>query len=221
MEIIAHIYNGYETKFGVPRQGGIVNNVLSEIVFVKKYRDPDALRGLEDFSHIWVLWAFSEAEYDHFSPTVRPPRLGGNKRVGVFATRSPYRPNSIGMSVLKLDKITYDPTRGPVITVCGADMRNGTPIYDIKPYLPEFDSIPDAHGGFADSTREHSVKVTFPNELYCKMPEDTAKAVTAILSHDPKPSYQHDDRVYGMRFSGYEIKFTYTDSGITVVDIEN
>ncbi|MBQ7822293.1 MAG: tRNA (N6-threonylcarbamoyladenosine(37)-N6)-methyltransferase TrmO [Clostridia bacterium] len=220
MEIIAHIYNGFETKFGVPRQAGIVNDVVSEIVFEKKFRIPEAFRGLEDFSHIWVLWSFSEAICGEFSPTVRPPRLGGNKRMGVFATRSPFRPNSIGMSALKLEKITFDPERGPVLTVLGADMKNGTPIYDIKPYLPGFDSIPDAVGGFADSTRSHSAEVIFPDKLYNKLPSDIARAVKAILSHDPKPSYRHDDRIYGMEYSGYEIKFTYTNDKIEVVDIK-
>ena len=219
MKTIAHIYNGFETKFGIPRQGGIVESVRSEIVFEKKYRNPDAIRGLEEYSHVWLLWKFSDAERDEFSPTVRPPRLGGNKRVGVFATRSPFRPNPIGLSVVKLDKIEFDRDRGPVLTVLGADIKNGTPIYDIKPYIPTFDSIPYATGGFTDLTRDHSVKVDFPEEIKNSLDADTAKAIEGLLSHDPKPSYQHDERVYGMKYNGYEVKFTYNDDGIVVIEV--
>ncbi|MBQ4136674.1 MAG: tRNA (N6-threonylcarbamoyladenosine(37)-N6)-methyltransferase TrmO [Clostridia bacterium] len=219
MKPVAYIYNGFETKFGVPRQGGIVNEVVSRIVFEKEYRVPEAFRGLEDFSHIWVLWKFDEAERNEFSPTVRPPRLGGNKRVGVFATRSPFRPNPIGLSVLKLEKIELDTPDGPVLTVLGADMKNGTPIYDIKPYLPEFDSIPDAVAGFAEKTRKHSVNVDLPDTVAQGITEKEAQTIKAILSHDPKPSYIHDDRIYGMVYGGREIKFTYTDNKITVVEI--
>lgn len=219
MKTIAHIYNGFETKFGIPRQGGIVESVRSEIVFEKKYRNPDAIRGLEEYSHVWLLWKFSDAERDEFSPTVRPPRLGGNKRVGVFATRSPFRPNPIGLSVVKLDKIEFDRDRGPVLTVLGADIKNGTPIYDIKPYIPTFDSIPNATGGFTDLTRDHSVKVDFPEEIKSSLDADTAKAIEGLLSHDPKPSYQHDERVYGMKYNGYEVKFTYAKDGIVVVEV--
>lgn len=219
MKTIAHIYNGFETKFGIPRQGGIVESIRSEIVFEKKYRNPDALRGLEEYSHVWLLWKFSDAERDEFSPTVRPPRLGGNKRVGVFATRSPFRPNPIGLSVVKLDKIEFDRDRGPVLTVLGADIKNGTPIYDIKPYIPTFDSIPNATGGFTDLTRDHSVKVDFPEEIKSSLDADTAKAIEGLLSHDPKPSYQHDERVYGMKYDGYEVKFSYTEQGIKVIEI--
>lgn len=219
MKTIAHIYNGFETKFGIPRQGGIVDSVRSEIVFEKKYRNPDALRGLEEYSHVWLLWKFSDAERDEFSPTVRPPRLGGNKRVGVFATRSPFRPNPIGLSVVKLDKIEFDRDRGPVLTVLGADIKNGTPIYDIKPYIPTFDSIPNATGGFTDLTRDHSVKVDFPDKLKSSLDTDMAKAIEGLLSHDPKPSYQHDGRLYGMKYDGYEVKFTYKNDKIIVVEI--
>lgn len=219
MKTIAHIYNGFETKFGIPRQGGIVDSVRSEIVFEKKYRNPDALRGLEEYSHVWLLWKFSDAERDEFSPTVRPPRLGGNKRVGVFATRSPFRPNPIGLSVVKLDKIEFDRDRGPVLTVLGADIKNGTPIYDIKPYIPTFDSIPNATGGFTDLTRDHSVKVDFPEELKSSLDTYTAKAIEGLLSHDPKPSYQHDGRIYGMKYDGYEVKFTYVENVIVVVEV--
>ena len=220
MKIIAHIYNGFKTKFGVPRQGGIVNEVVSEIVFEKKYRNPDAFRGLEGFSHIWVLWKFSDCEREDFSPTVRPPRLGGNRRVGVFATRSPFRPNPIGLSALKLEEITYDEKRGPVLTVRGADMKNGTPIYDIKPYIAAFDSIPDATDGFAQETCEHAVHVDIPDSVSNGLDTELTECIKALLAHDPKPSYQHDSRIYGMAYSDYEVKFVYTDTGIEVISIE-
>lgn len=220
MKIIARIYNGFESKFGVPRQAGIVNGVLSEIVFEKKYRNPDAFRGLEDFSHIWVLWEFSENEREKFSPTVRPPRLGGNRRVGVFATRSPFRPNPIGLSALKLESITYDEKRGPVLKVRGADMKNGTPIYDIKPYIAAFDSITDASDGFANETFEHSADVEISSEVTCGLDDSFVNALKEILAHDPRPSYQHDDRTYGMVYSGYEVKFKYEENTIKVLSID-
>ncbi len=220
MKIIARIYNGFESKFGVPRQAGIVNGVLSEIVFEKKYRSPDAFRGLEDFSHIWVLWEFSENEREKFSPTVRPPRLGGNRRVGVFATRSPFRPNPIGLSALKLESITYDEKRGPVLTVRGADMKNGTPIYDIKPYIAAFDSITDASDGFTNETFEHSADVEIPQEAANGLDGTFVNAIKEILAHDPKPSYQHDDRIYGMAYGGYEVKFKYEENTIKVLSID-
>lgn len=219
MRPIAHIHNGFETKFGVPRQSGIINEAMSEIVFEKEYSVREAFRGLEDFSHIWVIWEFSEAEREGFSPTVRPPRLGGNKRMGVFATRSPFRPNPLGLSVLKLDEIVYDKARGTILRVRGADMKNGTPIYDIKPYLPEFDSISQARGGFAEATTHHRVDVTLPQELCDTLDAKDIEIIRAILEHDPKPSYRHDDRIYGMRYAGYEVKFYYNDDGIVVTDI--
>lgn len=219
MRPIAHIHNGFETKFGVPRQSGIINEAVSEIVFEKEYSVREAFRGLEAFSHIWVIWEFSDAERDSFSPTVRPPRLGGNKRMGVFATRSPFRPNPLGLSVLKLDEIVYDKTRGTILRVRGADMKNGTPIYDVKPYLPEFDSIPQACGGFAEATAHHKVDVTLPQELCNELDANNVEIIRAILEHDPKPSYRHDDRIYGMRYAGYEVRFYYTDEGIVVSDI--
>ncbi len=220
MKIIARIYNGFESKFGVPRQSGIADTVKSEIVFESTYRNPDAVRGLEDFSHIWLIWNFSECERDKFSPTVRPPRLGGNRRVGVFATRSPYRPNPIGLTVVKLEKITFDDKRGPVLTVTGADLISGTPIYDIKPYLPEFDSIPSAVGGFAENTAAHSVEVEISENSASAVDETTLAEIVKLLAHDPKPSYKNEDgRVYGMRYAGYEIKFVYGDGKITVTEI--
>lgn len=222
MKIIAKIYNGFESKFGVPRQSGIADTVKSEIVFESTYRNPDAVRGLEDFSHIWLIWNFSECERDKFSPTVRPPRLGGNKRVGVFASRSPYRPNPIGLTVVKLEKITFDEKRGPVLTVTGADLMNGTPIYDIKPYLPKFDSIPSAVGGFADDTAAYSAEVEINEKAASAVDETTLAEIQKLLEHDPKPSYKNEDgRVYGMCYSGYEIKFTYENGKITVTEIVN
>ena len=204
MKIIAKIHNGFEDKFGVPRQSGIADTVKSEIVFEKEYRNPDAVRGLEDFSHIWLIWNFSECERDKFSPTVRPPRLGGNRRVGVFASRSPYRPNPIGLTVVKLEGITLDDKRGPVLTVTGADLMNGTPIYDIKPYLPNFDAIPTAVGGYAEETAAHSVEVIISEKAASAADSATLAEIIKLLEHDPKPSYKNEDgRVYGMRYSGY------------------
>ena len=220
MKIIARIYNGFESKFGVPRQSGIADTVSSEIVFEKAYRNPDAVRGLEDFSHIWLIWNFSECERDKFSPTVRPPRLGGNRRVGVFASRSPYRPNPVGLTVVKLEKITLDNKRGPVLTVTGADLMNGTPIYDIKPYLPQFDSVPSAVGGFAEDTAAYSAEVEITEKAASAADKATLAEIVKLLEQDPKPSYKNEDgRVYGMRYSGYEVKFTYSDGKITVTEI--
>lgn len=220
MKIIARIYNGFESKFGVPRQSGIADTVCSEIVFEKAYRNPDAVRGLEDFSHIWLIWNFSECERDKFSPTVRPPRLGGNRRVGVFASRSPYRPNPVGLTVVKLEKITLDNKRGPVLTVTGADLMNGTPIYDIKPYLPQFDSVPSAVGGFAEDTAAYSSEVEISEKAASAADKATLAEIVKLLEQDPKPSYKNEDgRVYGMRYSGYEVKFTYSDGRITVTEI--
>ena len=183
-------------------------------------RNPDAVRGLEDFSHIWLIWNFSECERDKFSPTVRPPRLGGNRRVGVFASRSPYRPNPIGLTVVKLEGITLDHKRGPVLTVTGADLMNGTPIYDIKPYLPNFDAIPTAVGGYAEETAAHYVEVIISEKAASAADNATLAEIVKLLEHDPKPSYKNEDgRVYGMRYSGYEVKFMYEGGTITVTDI--
>ena len=220
MKIIAKIYNGFETKFGVPRQSGIADRIRSEIVFEPEYRSLDALRGLEDFSHIWLIWNFSLSERDNWSPTVRPPRLGGNRRMGVFATRSPFRPNPIGLTAVKIEEIEYEKARGPVITVTGADLVNGTPIYDIKPYLPAFDSIPDAAGGFSEETQAHSAKVVFAPGTKDNISESIADDIEILLSGDPKPSYHNDKtRVYGMRYSGLEIKFVCSNGIITVTEI--
>lgn len=220
LKIIARAYSDFPTKFGVPRQSGIAENLLTEIVMEKEYRDASAFRGLEEFSHLWLLWQFSENLRDGWSPTVRPPRLGGNRRMGVFATRSPFRPNEIGLSSVKLERIEYTRDRGTVLIVSGADLINGTPIFDIKPYLAFTDSHPDAICGFAEETAEISAKVIIPENLEKKLPRDKADALRTVLENDPRPSYIEDtERVYGFPFSGYEIKFKAENGTITVTDI--
>ena len=220
MKIIARIQNDFSSKFGVPRQSGLAPSSLSRIVFEPEYRSADALRGLEDFSHLWLIWEFSEAKRDSWSPTVRPPRLGGNARMGVFATRSPFRPNPIGLSCVKLVDIRLHTEDGPVLTVSGADLMNGTPIFDIKPYLPYADSHPEASGGFAAGAWERQLQVDCPPELLCRIPEPQRQAVMEILAQDPRPSYQNDpDRVYGMAYGGMEIRFSVRDRRLTVKEI--
>ena len=209
MHIIARIRSDFPTKFGIPRQSGLVEELKATIVFEPEYRNPDALRGLEEFSHIWLIWQFSEAVRDKWSPTVRPPRLGGNTRMGVFATRSPFRPNAIGLSCVKLDSIEKDPRLGTVLVVSGADLMDGTPILDIKPYLPYADSRPEATGGFTGNVGGKVLEVDFPPELLAQVPEGKRGALIGVLSRDPRPSYQHDpDRVYGMAFGGWEVGFS-------------
>ncbi len=221
MKIIARIQNDFSSKFGVPRQSGLVPSSLSRIVFEPEYRSADALRGLEDFSHLWLIWEFSEAKRDGWSPTVRPPRLGGNARMGVFATRSPFRPNPIGLSCVKLVDIQLHTEEGPVLTVSGADLMNGTPIFDIKPYLPYADSHPEASGGFAAGAWERQLQVDCPPELLSRIPEPQRQAVLEILAQDPRPSYQNDpDRVYGMAYGGMDIRFSVRDRRLTVKDIK-
>lgn len=220
MKIIAHIYNDYTEKFGIPRQSGLVQDVCSVIVFEPEYRNPQALRGLEDFSHIWLLWEFSKAKLDNWLPTVLPPRLGGKTRMGVFATRSPFRPNPIGMSSVELVRIDMEDVRRPVLIVKGADMLNGTPIYDIKPYLSYTDSHPDAVCGFADRHKNDRLSVVFPQELLELLPSDKRNAILEILALDPRPSYQEDaQRRYGMAFAGYDIRFHVCGSVLTVVEV--
>ncbi len=219
MKPIGHIHTIYNTKFGVPRQAGVINYDTSVIVFEKKFSHPDAFRGLEEFSHIWVLWEFSECKDRDFSLTVRPPRLGGNKRVGVFASRSPFRPNSIGLSCVKLEKIVKDDEHGIVLYVSGADMMDNTPIYDIKPYLPYTDSHPDALGGYTETLSDKTLKVDISDELLARVPEDMKEVVLEVLSHDPRPSYQDDDRIYGMDLGDLNIKFSVKDLVLTVVSI--
>lgn len=220
MKIIGHIETDFKEKFGIPRQSGLVKESKGRILFEKEYNVHEAFRGLEDFSHIWVLWQFSEAIRENWSPTVRPPLLGGNKRMGVFATRSPFRPNSIGLSALKLDKVEFSSSEGVVLHVSGADLLDGTPIYDIKPYLPYADSIPDATGGFTENLEERKLDIVFPEELIKTVPEEKRTALKAVLEADPRPSYQNDpERVYGMNFGGYEVKFTVEKKTLTIKTI--
>ena len=217
---IAHISSPFPAKFGVPRQPGLVPSLKAEIIFEPEYRIPEALRGLEGYSHIWVIWEFSESVRDTWSPTVRPPRLGGNKRVGVFATRSPFRPNPIGLSVLELEKIELSTPNGPVIHVKGADLIDNTPIYDIKPYLPHIDSIPDAKAGFAGDVVSNKLSVVIPENLFELIPPAHRASIKAILEQDPRPGYQKDDtRKYGFFYADMEIKFIVQDSALTVTEI--
>ncbi len=221
MKIIARIYTPYKEKFGIPRQSGIADEITSKIVFEPEYRRREAFVGLSGYSHIWVIWNFSESERDSFSPTVRPPRLGGNKRVGVFATRSPFRPNPIGLSSLRLVKIEENETEGTVLYVKGADMLSGTPIYDIKPYLPFTDSHPDAKGGFADEVFDYEIEVVFPEKLLLKIKEELRAPLKKILSEDPRPSYKKDSqKEYGMLFDDYEIFFIVKEQILTVTRVE-
>ena len=220
MKTIARIHTDFPTKFGIPRQSGIIASLQATIVFEPEYRNPDAVRGLEDFSHIWLLWQFSEAVRDNWSPTVRPPRLGGNVRKGVFATRSPFRPNPIGLSSVKLEKVEIDPKFGPILHVSGADLMDGTPIYDIKPYIAYTDSHPEAVSGFATTPAEFLLEVVFPESLLQKVPENQRKSLIDVLAHDPRPQYQDDpDRIYGMAFGGMEVKFKVEERLLTVVEV--
>ena len=221
MRIIATIHTEFPTKFGIPRQSGIIESLQGTIVFEPDYRIPEAVRGLEEFSHLWLIWEFSEAKRDSWSPTVRPPRLGGNIRKGVFATRSPFRPNPIGLSSVKLEKIEMDPKLGPVLHVSGADLMDGTPIYDIKPYIVYTDSHPKAVSGFASQPAEYLLKVDFPEELLREIPEAQRESLIAVLAHDPRPQYQDDpERVYGMAFGKYEVRFKVDDLNLTVIEIK-
>ena len=223
MEItpIAHIRTDFGSKFGVPRQSGVVDELIARIVFEPAYRNPDALRGMEDFSHLWLIWHFSEVKQEGWSPTVRPPRLGGNTRMGVFATRSPYRPNPLGLSAVRIVSVDLHTPDGPVITVAGADLMDGTPIFDIKPYLAYADSHPDAKGGFIEGLTDRSVQVRCDEALLSPLPEETRKSLLAVLTHDPRPTYQNDpDRVYGMDFAGHNVRFTVADGVLTVVELD-
>ena len=217
LKVIAKIYTAHKEKFGIPRQSGMVN-LPAEIVFEPEYCDPNAVRGLDGFSHIWVLWQFSEAKCDGWQPTVRPPRLGGNKRMGVFATRSPFRPNSIGLSSLKLKSVELTADRGPVLHVTGADILDGTPIFDIKPYIAFCDSHPDAVCGFSEGYKEYKLKVKMPEDA--DLPDDLKQNIIDLLACDPRPSYQNDpERIYGLEVSGYSIKFTVNGETLTVVSV--
>ncbi len=221
MRCVARIRTDYNEKFGIPRQSGLVPEALGRIVFEPEFRSDDALRGLEGFSHIWLIWEFSESVKQDWSPTVRPPRLGGNVRMGVFATRSPFRPNPIGLSVVKLEEIRRGTADGTVLIVSGADLLDGTPILDIKPYVPYADSIPDARGGFASAAPDASLEVEFPEALLLKVPQEKRAALRAVLALDPRPRYQDDPaRVYGFRFAGLEIRFRVQADTLTVLSVE-
>ena len=217
MEIkpIAHIHTDFKEKFGIPRQSGRVPDLIGKIVFEPEYNNPEAIRGLENFSHIWLIFEFSEAEYKSGTMTVRPPRLGGNTRIGIFASRSPYRPNSLGLSCVKIEKIEQGS-----ITVSGVDILDGTPIYDIKPYIPYSDSISEAQGSYAEEEKEHSLTVEIPDELLKILPQDKQQSVIACLRDDPRPSYQEDGRGYSMAFSGYDIHFTVNKDKLAVTAID-
>ncbi len=222
MKVIAKIHTEFPTKFGIPRQSGIIESLRGSIVFEPDYRNPDAVRGLEDFSHLWLIWEFSEAKRDTWSPTVRPPRLGGNTRKGVFATRSPFRPNPIGLSSVKLEKIEIDPKLGPVLYVTGIDLMDGTPIYDIKPYIAYTDSHPDAISGFASKPAEYLLEVDCPETLLQHVDAPLRDSLVAVLAHDPRPQYQDDpNRVYGMEFGPYEVRLKVNDLNLTVLEIKN
>ncbi len=220
MKIIARIFTPYKEKFGIPRQAGIANSIVSKIVFEPEYRRKEALNGLSGYSHIWVIWNFSESERENFSPTVRPPRLGGNKRIGVFASRSPFRPNPIGLSCLELYGIEDTENEGTVLYVKGADMLDGTPIYDIKPYLPYADCHPDANGGFSEEVFNYKIEVDFPEGLLSKIDEKHREAIIKILSEDPRPSYKkNSEKEYGMLFADYEIFFVVKNQHLTVTRV--
>lgn len=220
MKVIAHIRTDFATKFGVPRQSGLVEALRGEIVFTPEYRNPDALRGIEEFSHLWLIWQFSQAVRESWQPTVRPPRLGGNQSMGVFATRSPYRPNPIGLSSVKLERVEERPGLGHVLVVSGADLMDGTPILDIKPYLPYVDCRPEATGGFTDRVERRVLEVSCPDELLTRIPAEKREALLGVLAQDPRPAYQKDPtRRYGLTFAGFDVRFTVSGEVLTVVDV--
>ena len=222
MRPIGHIRTDFASKFGVPRQSGLVPSLMGRVVFTPEFRSREAVRGLEEFSHIWLLWQFSQAVRPEasFSPTVRPPRLGGNARVGVFASRSPFRPNSIGLSCVEQAGVDFDDPEGPVLLVKGADLMDGTPILDVKPYIPYADSRPEAKGGFTDTVSARQVRCVIPEDLLAKVPEDKRAALIGVLEQDPRPTYQDDpERVYGFGFAGLEVRFTAADGVLTVKEI--
>lgn len=218
---IARMHSDFSSKFGIPRQSGLVQQLESTIVFEPAYRNADALRGIEDFTHLWLIWQFSEAVRQDWSPTVRPPRLGGNTRMGVFATRSPFRPNNLGLSCVQLLGVETTQDVGTVLHVGGADLLDGTPIFDIKPYIPYADCHPEATGGFTDSAGDFLLSVDFPPNLLNRLPAGKREAAAAVLSHDPRPSYQRTPgRVYGLSFAGYDIRFTVEEIHLQVLDVQ-
>ncbi len=221
IEPIAYIKTDFPSKFGIPRQSGLIDELKAQIVFEPKYRDKNALRGIEDFSHLWLIWHFSKADGDDWSPTVRPPRLGGNERVGVFATRSPFRPNRLGLSSVKLLDVCLDSPDGPILTVAGADLLDGTPIFDIKPYLPISDIHSDAVGGFSDMKADYSLEVIFPENYKNMIDPSKLSALIEILKSDPRPAYHNDrERIYGFPFADMEIKFMVDEHRLTVTDVK-
>jgi tRNA-Thr(GGU) m(6)t(6)A37 methyltransferase TsaA len=220
MEVIARIHTDFPDKFGIPRQSGLVPSLTARIVFEKKYRNPDMIKGIEEFSHLWLIWEFSAAKRDRISATVAPPRLGGKVRKGVFATRSPFRPNSLGLSSVELKQVVFDEQDGPVLVVSGADLLDGTPIFDIKPYLAYTDSHPDATGSFAEEHQNDRIKVVFPRELSGDMPEETYRTICEVLAQDPRAAYnKKPDYVYGMAFAGYDIRFVAADDCLRVCEV--
>lgn len=220
LKVIAHIHSDFPTKFGIPHQSGRIKELKAEIVFEPEYRNPDAFRGLEEYTYIWIIWEFSQAIREEWSPTVRPPRLGGNIRKGVFATRSPFRPNPIGLSSVKLERVEFHPELGPVLHVSGADLMDGTPIFDIKPYLPYVDSHPDGKGGFTDTIQDHRLTVEFPEKWLAMVPQERREALLAVLANDPRPGYQRDpERIYGMAFGSQDIRFRVEGDVLTVCEV--
>lgn len=221
MQIIARIKSDFPTKFGIPRQSGLVEELQATIVMEPEFRNPDMLRGIEGFSHLWLIWQFSANADKAWSPTVRPPRLGGNARLGVFATRSTYRPNFIGLSSVKFEGLEHTKDFGTVIHISGADLMDGTPIFDIKPYIPYGDCHPEATGGFTDTADSYLLSVDFPEQFLNILPDDKRSAAIGVLSHDPRPSYQKDsDRIYGITFAGFDIRFTVKDNKLTVIEVK-
>ena len=220
LRVVARIHTAFPTKFGVPRQSGLVDALKAQVIFEPEYRNPDALRGLEEYSHIWLIWQFSGAVRENWSPTVRPPRLGGNTRMGVFATRSPFRPNPIGLSSVRLERVELHTPQGPILHVAGADLMDGTPIYDIKPYISYADSHPNATGGFTTGLDERLLEVDFPPRWQALVPPEELEALVGVLSHDPRPSYQKDpERVYGLPFGGLDVRFTVAEGVLTVCEV--
>lgn len=220
MKPIGWIHSDFRDKFGIPRQSGLIEELRAVVTFAPEYRVKEAFRGLEGFSHIWLLWEFSQSVRESWSPTVRPPRLGGNRRLGVFATRSPFRPNPIGLSCVRLERVDLDAQEGPLLHVQGADLLDGTPIFDVKPYLPYADCRPEAAGGFAAEAPESRLTVELPQELAEKLPEEKRAALLGVLAGDPRPSYQNDpERVYGMSFAGFNVKFRVEGDRLTVQEI--
>ena len=220
MNVIARMKSDFPSKFGIPRQAGLIDQLRSTIIFEPEYRDPEALRGIEEFSHLWLIWQFSAAVRPGWSPTVRPPRLGGNERMGVFATRSPFRPNFMGLSCVRLLGVEHTKEYGTVLHVGGADLMDGTPIFDVKPYIPYGDCHPEASGGFTDRARDFLLTVDFPQDLLAQIPEEKRQALLGVLSHDPRPSYQKDpDRSYGLSFGGWDVKFQVREEILTVTQV--